>query len=95
MPFFAMIGHDGPRGAELRKVHRQAHLDRLEPLSSDGRVLHAGPLLDDDGNPVGSLVVFEAPDLAAARSQAQGDPYVVEGVFERLEVFETRVVFPR
>jgi len=94
MPFYAMIGRDGPRGAELRKRHRQAHLDGLQVLDRAGRIRHAGPLLDEAGAPCGSVVVFEAPDLAAAKAQAAGDPYVVEGIFGSHEVFETKVVFP-
>jgi len=95
MPLFAMIGRDGPRGAELRKLHRDAHLAGLEPLDAAGRIRHAGPLRDASGAPCGSLVVFEAESLEAARAQAAADPYVVEGVFETHEVFETVVVFPK
>ena len=94
MPLFALIGHDGPRGLELRGEHREAHLANLEPLDAQGRVRHAGPLLDEDGQPVGSVILFEADDLAAARAFAAGDPYVAHGVFERHEVFETKRVFP-
>jgi len=95
MPLFAMIGRDGPRGRELRKLHREAHLANLEPLSREGKVAYAGPLLAEDGQPCGSLIVFEAPDLKAARAVAAGDPYVVEGIFESHEVVETRQVFPK
>ena len=95
MPLFAWIGHDGPRGAELRKLHREAHLANLAALEAAGRIVHAGPLLGEEGTPVGSLIVFEAPDLAFAQALAARDPYVVGGVFERYEVRETRVVFPR
>jgi len=94
MPLFAFIGHDGPRGAELRKRHRPAHLRGLETLVAERRVRHAGPLLDEAGRPTGSLILFEAPDLAAARAVAASDAYVSEGVFERWELHETRVVFP-
>lgn len=95
MPLYAMIGRDGPRGAELRKLHRPAHVAGLEGLESAGRIRHAGPLLGDAGKPVGSLVLFEAGSLEEARAIAARDPYVVEGVFGSHEVFETRVVFPR
>ena len=95
MPLYAMIGRDGPRGGELRKLHRPAHLEGLERLESEGRIRHAGPLLDDAGTPIGSLIVFEAPDLDTARSIAEHDAYVVEGIFASHEVFETKVVFPR
>ena len=95
MPLFAWIGYDGPRGAELRKLHREAHLANLAPLDAAGRVVHAGPLLGEDGTPLGSLILFEAEDLAVARAFAAQDPYVVGGVFERHEVHPTRVTFPR
>ena len=95
MPHFAIIGRDGPRGAELRKLHREAHLAGIEPLADAGRIVHAGPLLGEDGAPQGSLIVLEAADLAEARAIAARDPYVVEGVFASHEVVETKVVFPR
>ena len=95
MPLYALIGRDGPRGAELRKLHRPAHLEGLEPLEKEGRIRHAGPLLDEAGSPCGSLVVFEADDLDSARAIAARDPYVVEGIFASHEVLETKVVFPR
>jgi hypothetical protein len=95
VPWFALIGRDGPRGAELRKQHREAHLEGIAALDAQDRVRHAGPLLDEAGAPVGSVVVFEAPGLAEARALVEADPYVVQGVFERWEVYETRPVFPR
>jgi uncharacterized protein YciI len=92
MPLYAFIGNDGPRGLELRKLHRGAHLEGIDALVAEDRVLHAGPMLDDDGAPVGSVVLFEAPDLVAAREIAARDPYVTEGVFESWQVRETKVV---
>ena len=95
MPLFAFIGYDGPRGPELRKQHRPAHLENLQGLADAGQVVHAGPLLAPSGTPVGSVIVFEADDLDAAREVAARDPYVVEGVFERHSVNETKAVFGR
>ena len=95
MPFYIYIGHDGSRGAELRKIHRPAHIANLEPLEAEGRIRFAGPLLDPDDRPLGSVIVFEAESLEVARDIAARDPYVAQGIFERYEVYETRVVFPR
>jgi hypothetical protein len=92
MPLYAFIGHDGPRGTELRKLHRPAHLEGIDELVAEDRIRHAGPLLDESGAPVGSLVLFEAETLDEARRIAAGDPYVTEGIFERWQVHETRVV---
>jgi uncharacterized protein YciI len=38
--------------------------------------------------------VFDAVDYAEARRIAESDPYLEQGVFERVDVFETRQVFP-
>jgi len=95
MPWFALIGHDGPAGAALRKELRPAHLEGLEALDAEGRIRHGGPLIGDDGQPRGSVVIFEAADLAEARAVAERDPYVQRGVFARYEVCETKPVFPR
>ena len=95
MPLFCLIGRDGARGPELRRQHREAHLANLEPLEHAGRIRYAGPLVDPEGDPCGSVIVFEAPDLEAAQAFAARDPYVTRGIFERHEVLETRQVFPR
>lgn len=95
MPFYALIGRDGPRGLELRKLHRAGHLGRLQELEAAGRIRHAGPLYNEDGQAIGSLVVFEAEDLERAREIVARDPYVAQGVFESYELRETKVVFPK
>ena len=95
MPLYVMIGYDGPGSAELRQTHRPSHLEGLEALERAGRLRQAGPMLDDAGQPMGSVVFFEAADLAAARALAADDPYVTAGVFTRHEVHETKIVLPR
>jgi uncharacterized protein YciI len=94
MPLFAYLGFDGPRGLERRPSVRPRHLAHLERLAADGRIRFAGPLLGEDGKPSGSVVVLEAESWAAARAVAEGDPYLVEGVFDRVEVRETKQVLP-
>lgn len=94
MPLYALVGTDGPEGRARRPAHREAHLAMWRRLADEGRVRYAGPLLGTDGGPVGSLVLFEAPDPTAARAVADADPYAVHGVFERVELRETRAVLP-
>ena len=94
MPIYVWIGRDSEQGAELRKQHRPAHLDNLAPLSKAGRVRFAGPLKQPDGSPCGSVIVFEAESLDAARAIAHADPYSTSGVFGEVEVFESLQVFP-
>jgi uncharacterized protein YciI len=95
MPLFVMLGTDGPQGAALRPTHRPAHLANLEPKEAAGELAFAGPLLGPDGKPLGSVVIFEAEDLASAQRFADSDPYARVGIFERVQVYETRQVFPK
>jgi uncharacterized protein len=95
MPIFVYIGHDRPDASELRQRQRPDHLEKIAALDAAGRIRFAGPLRDEHGDPRGSLIIFEADDLAAAQAVAQSDPYVQAGVFERIEVWETLTVFPK
>jgi uncharacterized protein YciI len=94
MGTYVLIGRDGAQGSALRKLHRDAHLANLRPLAEQGRVVYAGPLLDDSDAPCGSVVIFRAESLDAARAFAASDPYVVERVFASWEVRASRQVFP-
>jgi hypothetical protein len=94
MAHFVLIGRDGARGLELRKLHRDAHLANLRPLADAGRVVYAGPIFDAAEQPCGSVIVFGAESLEAARRFAASDPYVVHGIFASYEVFASRQVFP-
>jgi uncharacterized protein YciI len=94
MPLFVMIGTDAADGREKRPAARPAHLAHWQPLSAAGRVRFGGPLLAADGTPRGSVLIFEADDLAAARAHAERDPYVVGAIFGRFELYETRAVLP-
>jgi hypothetical protein len=87
---FVIIGHDGPDGAAKRPSVRPAHLAHLEPLAAAGRVKLAGPFLDKSG----SLIVVEAESLAEVWGLVARDPYVTEGVFNRVEVKPFTAVFP-
>jgi len=95
MPLFVMIGRDGEDGLAKRPATRPRHLAHLEPLDRAGRIEIAGPMFDADGStPRGSVVIFEAENLAAAREIAARDPYVLEGVFATWEIHPFKIVFP-
>jgi uncharacterized protein YciI len=87
---FVIIGHDGPNGAALRPTVRPAHLENLQPLVARGKVVVGGPFTDGSG----SLIVAEFENEAAAQAFAQSDPYVTQGVFERVEIKPFRKVVP-
>ena len=87
---FAIIGHDGPDGPLKRPIHRPGHLERLQALATEGRLILAGPFTDK----AGSLVVIEADSLEEAKTFAQEDPYTIHGVFQSVEVHPFKQVLP-
>jgi uncharacterized protein YciI len=87
---FVIIGYDGPNGAALRPTVRPAHLENLRPLVERGKVLIGGPFTDGSG----SLMVIEMENEAEAHEFARNDPYMKQGVFERIEVRPFRKVVP-
>jgi uncharacterized protein len=87
---FVIIGHDGPNGARLRPSVRSAHLENLKPLVANGQMIIGGPFTDGSG----SLMVVDFPNEEGAVAFAHSDPYVTEGVFERVEIKPFRKVVP-
>jgi uncharacterized protein YciI len=43
-------------------------------------------MLNEDEEPIGSMLIIEAADQAAAEAFAADDPFSREGVFERVEI---------
>jgi uncharacterized protein YciI len=87
---FVILGHDGPRGAELRPSVRTAHLKNLQPLVDSGKIIIAGPFTDGSG----SMLVVDMDNEAQVKAFMDTDPYVIQGVFERVEIKPFRRVFP-
>lgn len=84
--YFAVICHDKPGALQLRLDTRSAHLDYLEKLNAKGVLKLGGPLLDPEEKPMGSLLVIETDDEAAAHAVAEDDPYALAGLFASVEI---------
>jgi uncharacterized protein YciI len=98
--FYAIISEDIQNSLSLRLQARPAHLERLQQLKHQGRLLLAGPHpaidSDDPGEAgfSGSLVVAEFPSLQEAQNWANADPYMAAGVYARVTVKPFRKVLP-
>lgn len=99
--YYSIVGQDADESLPLRKVHRPAHLERLQELDDQGRLLAAGPnpLADSAQQPEhgfsGSVVVAEFDSLEAAKQWASQDPYLLNGVYASVEVKPFIKVFPK
>ena len=87
---FVVLGRDVPGGAPRRRC-RAAHLDYV--AGKQALIVYAGPLLDD-GRMVGSLFVFDVPDRAALDAYLADDPYFRDGVFDSVDIWESRWMVP-
>ncbi len=97
---YAIISQDVANSLNKRKSAREAHLERLQQLKNEGRLLLAGPhpAIDSD-NPgeagfTGSLIVAEFDSLEAAQAWADADPYIAAGVYQQIVVKPFKKVLP-
>lgn len=92
VPTFAIHCIDKPMQQALRAATRADHLAYLE--AALGQVVVAGPLLDEEGTPIGSMLLMTFPDRRAAVAFAASDPYAQAGLFASVAVTAWRQVLP-
>ncbi len=83
---YALICNDKADGLQLRMDTRPDHVAYLDGLNDKGFLKIAGPLLDENENPHGSLVVIEAANRQEAQKLAYSDPYAKAGLFSSVEI---------
>ncbi len=83
---FLIVCHDGSDSAGPRDEHLEGHLHYIEKHLD--RYLVCGPLrLPGETALCGSFFLVRASDEHDARALVDGDPYLVCGMYERVEVF--------
>ncbi|HAL66501.1 MAG TPA: hypothetical protein DCP84_02265 [Pseudomonas sp.] len=97
---YAIIASDVANSLEKRLAARPAHIERLQQLKAEGRVVLAGPHPAIDSNDPGqagfsgSLIVAEFDSLSAAQAWADADPYIAAGVYDQVVVKPFKQVLP-
>lgn len=90
---FILECHDKDGALDVRMANRPTHLAYLE--SKLDHIVVAGPILDSDGGkPVGSLLILDFPDRAAAEAFAASDPYALAGLFQSVSLRPYRKTLP-
>lgn len=98
--YYAIMASDVEDSLERRLAARPSHLQRLQQLKNQGRLMLAGPfpaIDNEDPGPAGfsgSLIVAEFESLEEARAWADADPYVTAEVYADVTVKPFRKVLP-
>lgn len=96
---YSIVGQDVENSLANRLAARPAHLERLQALRDQGRLVLAGPNPTIDSNDpgeagfTGSVVIAEFNSLEDAKAWAEADPYVAAGVYAKVDVKPFKQVF--
>ncbi|MCK6261865.1 YciI family protein [Vibrio sp. ZSDE26] len=97
--WYVIFSTDVENSLEKRLSVRPQHLERLQALQNEGRLLTAGPMpAIDSENPAeagftGSTVIAEFNSLEDAQAWADADPYIDAGVYANVVVKPFKKVF--
>ena len=87
---FIVTAYDGENMLEKRMAVRPRHLEGMARLGK--HIVCAGGLLDGEGKPKGSVLVLDFEDRAALEDYLKNEPYVIEQVWEKIDVEPLNVV---
>ena len=87
---FIIKASDGDNKLEKRMEVRPRHLDNLSKIN--GKVICAGGLLTEEGKMKGSVMIMEFESRFLLDEYLASEPYIVEGVWEKVEVDSINVV---
>ena len=97
---YVIIGEDHPGSLAQRLAARPAHIERLQALQAEGRLILAGPcpaIDSPDPGPAGfsgSVIIAEFASLDTAQAWADADPYVAAGVYAKTTVKPFKKALP-
>ena len=88
MPSFVIIGHDVANSSEQRLITRAEHVQRLQVLDREQRLIIAGPTpIEHDKEAMsGSLIIADFDSLEAAQAWVNAEPYLRDGIYSHVEI---------
>jgi hypothetical protein len=87
---FVIHALDKKNSLQLRMNIREHHLAYL----TNSPLVFAGPLLDEQGEMCGSLIVLDMEDISEVENFAKNDPYALAGLFKSVEIRRFIKAFP-
>ena len=85
---FLLLAYDGTDAGALerRMKVREEHLSRISLLKKEGEFLFGGAILDESGKMIGSMIVYDFPDMKSLEERLKDEPYLTGGVWEKTEI---------
>ncbi|MBQ9827957.1 MAG: hypothetical protein IJM62_04660 [Lachnospiraceae bacterium] len=87
---FVIKALDGEGKLDKRMEVRPRHLEGMAKMND--HIICAGGLLDDEGKMKGSLLILEFEDRSRLDEYIANEPYVVEKVWEKIDIDPINVV---
>lgn len=99
MPLFVVSCTDQEGSVEKRLAIRPQHLERLQKLDAEGRLIVAGAMPKEPGNPqagfYGSTIIVDFDSREALDEWLKEEPFLKEGVYSHIDVKPFNKAFPQ
>ena len=99
MPLFVVTCTDNDGTVEKRLAVRPQHLERLQKLDDEGRLIVAGAMHKDPTNPqagfYGSTIIVDFDSREALDTWLKDEPFLLEGIYANIEVKPFNKAFPK
>jgi hypothetical protein len=85
---FLLVAYDGTDSEALdrRMKSRPEHLEKIAVVKRAGQFLCGGAILNDEGNMIGSMILYEAENRLELDRLLENEPYIYNKVWERVDI---------
>lgn len=87
---YLIVCRDNDNSLSKRLKNRCNHLEYLKSLGK--KLILAGPILDKQGNPCGSILVLSITDRGDVDTFIKNDPYSKVNLFSKIEIINFKIV---
>ncbi|WP_110686066.1 YciI family protein [Salinicola aestuarinus] len=96
MTQYAVVAYDytDDDALQRRLDQREAHLEGIRALASEGKFLSGGAILDGEGRMIGSNAHFCFDDQVELENWLETEPYMTGLVWEHVEIREVKLFDP-
>ena len=82
---YCLFCKDKENSIEIRMQNRETHLNYVEETNV---VKYAGPLLSDEDQMIGRLIIIDVQEKKEAKIWSQNDPYMKANLFAEIEILK-------